>query len=172
MSERHGAVTFKGNPLTLVGDEIREGDQLPDVSLLGTDLSEVKLSSYRGKTLVLIAVPSLDTAVCDLETKRFNDEASRLGSDGVEFVTVSLDLPFAQSRWLEANGAGNITALSDHRDAGFAQKVGLLIKELRLLARAILVVDSSGKVAYYQLVKEVADEPDYDAVLDAVRKLI
>ncbi len=172
MSERHGAVTFKGTPLTLLGNEIGQGDQLPDLSLLATDLSEVKLSSFRGKVLVLIAVPSLDTPVCDLETKRFNEEAGRLGEQGVQFVTVSMDLPFAQARWLQANGADNVVALSDHRDAAAGEQLGVLIKELRLLARAIWVVDKQGGVSYFQLVREVADEPDYEAVLDAVKALL
>ncbi|MBW7996352.1 MAG: thiol peroxidase [Candidatus Glassbacteria bacterium] len=172
MSERHGAITFKGNPLTLVGNELQQGDKLPDIGLLGTDLSEVRLSSYRGKVLVLIAVPSLDTAVCDLETKRFNDEAGRLGSKGVQFVAVSMDLPFAQGRWLQASGADNITALSDHRDGAFGEGLGLLIKELRLLARAVLVVDAEGKVSYLQLVREMVDEPDYDEVLEAIKALL
>ncbi len=172
MSERHGAVTFKGTPLTLLGSEIGQGDQLPDASLLATDLSEVKLSSFRGKVLVLIAVPSLDTPVCDLETKRFNEEAGRLGGQGVQFVTLSMDLPFAQARWLKANGADNVVALSDHRDAAAGERLGVLIKELRLLARAIWVVDKQGGVSYFQLVGEVADEPDYDSVLDAVKALL
>lgn len=172
MSERHGAVTFKGNPLTLLGSETGQGSQLPDLSLLATDLSEVKLSSFQGKVLVLIAVPSLDTPVCDLETKRFNEEAGRLGAQGVQFVTISMDLPFAQARWLKANGAENITALSGHRDDAAGQELGVMIKELRLLARAIWVVDKQGKVSYFQLVKEVADEPDYEAVLSAVKALL
>mgnify|MGYP003981402369 CR=1 FL=1 len=172
MSERHGAVTFKGNPLTLLGSETGQGDQLPDLSLLATDLSEVKLSSYRGKVLVLIAVPSLDTPVCDLETKRFNEEAGRLGAQGIQFVTISMDLPFAQARWLDANKAENVTALSDHMQGAAGMDLGVMIKELRLLARAIWVVNQEGKVSYFQLVKEVADEPDYEAVLNAAKALL
>ena len=172
MSERKGAVTFKANPLTLLGEEVKQGDQLPEVALLANDLSEVKLSSYRGKVLVLISVPSLDTPVCDVETKRFNDEAAKLAGKGVEFVTVSMDLPFAQARWCQANRADNIKSVSDHREAAFGNKMGVLIKELRLLARAVWVVDKDGKVGYFQLVKEVADEPDYDSVLSAVKGLL
>ena len=171
MPERAGVITIKGNPLTLLGQEVKEGDKLPDAGLLANDLSAVNLSSYKGKVLVLISVPSLDTPVCDTETNRFNNEAARLG-DGVNFVTVSMDLPFAQSRWCQANKADNIKSLSDHRDADFGQKMGVLIKELRLLARAIWVVDQSGKVTYFQLVKEVTDEPDYDSVLAAVKGLL
>ncbi len=172
MSERHGAVTFKGNPLTLLGSETGQGDQLPDVGLLAGDLSEVKLSSFRGKVLVLIAVPSLDTPVCDLEAKRFNQEAGRLGEQDVRFVTVSMDLPFAQARWLAANKAENVTVLSDYMQGAAGMALGVLIKELRLLARAIWVVDKQGKVSYFQLVREMADEPDYEAVLNAVKELL
>ena len=130
MIERTGVVTIHGNPLTLVGEAVKAGDQAPDVELLDNDLKPVRLSTYRGKTLVIASVPSLDTPVCDLETRRFNDEAANLGAD-VEIVTVSMDLPFAQKRWCGAAGVKRLRTLSDHRDAAFGLAYGVLIKELR-----------------------------------------
>ncbi len=166
MSERAGAVTMKGNPLTLVGTEIKPGAAAPDVTLVANDLSEVKLSSFKGKKVILSVVPSLDTPVCDLQTKRFNQEASKLNN--VAVLTVSKDLPFAQKRWCGAVGASAVKTLSDYR-GNFGEQYGVLIKGLNLLARAIFVLDENGKVTYTQLVKEVATEPDYEAVLKAVR---
>jgi len=166
MSERPGAITMKGNPLTLTGHEIKVGDQAPDVTLVANDLSEVKLSSFKGKKVILSAVPSLDTPVCDLETKRFNQEASKLTD--VAVLTVSKDLPFAQKRWCGAAGATAVKTLSDYR-GNFGETYGVLIKGLNLLARAIFVIDETGKVTYVQLVKEVAAEPNYEEVLKAVK---
>lgn len=171
MSERQGAVAMKGNPLTLVGNEIKVGDKAPDSVLVGNDLSQVRVSSFFGQVLVLSAVPSLDTPVCDTETRRFNEEAARLGQE-VKIVTISMDLPFAQKRWCGAAGVENVVTLSDHRDASFGQDYGILIKGLRLLARTVFVVDKEGVVRYVQLVKEVADEPDYDEILAEIRKLL
>jgi thioredoxin-dependent peroxiredoxin len=171
MVERKGAVTFQGNPLTLVGQELSVGDRLPEVELLANDLTPVTLSSYRGKVCIISSVPSLDTPVCDAETRRFNQEAGRLGPD-VAVLTVSMDLPFAQKRWCGAAGIEWVRTLSDHRDARFGQAFGVLIKELRLLARAVFVIDREGRVGYVQLVKEIAQEPEYGPVLDAVKKLI
>ena len=171
MIERTGVVTIHGNPLTLVGEAVKVGAPAPDVELLDNDLKPVRLSTYRGKTLVIASVPSLDTPVCDLETRRFNDEAANLGAD-VEMVTVSMDLPFAQKRWCGAAGVKRLRTLSDHRDAAFGLAYGVLIKELRLLARAVFIVDREGTVRYEQLVKEVANEPDYDAVLQALAQIV
>ena len=171
MQERSGVITMKGNPLTLAGNELKVGDPAPDVTLLGNDLSPVKISSFKGKVRVLSVVPSLDTPVCDIQTRRFNDEAGKLGDD-VAILTVSMDLPFAQSRWCGAAGVEKVVTLSDHREAGFGAAYGVLIKELRLLARAILVVDKDDTIQYIELVKEVAEEPDYDAALEAVKKLV
>ena len=170
MDERTGLITFQGNPLTLLGSEVKVGDDAPDVELLDNELNPVKLSSLKGKVAVLVAVPSLDTSVCDLETRRFNEEAANLGDD-VAVVAISMDLPFAQARWCGAAGIGNVQTLSDHRDAAFGTAYGVLIKELRLLARAVFVVDRDGDVRYVQLVKEVTHEPDYEDVLHAVREL-
>jgi len=171
MGEHAGKITMRGNPLTLMGNELKVGDQAPDFRVLDNDLSPVQLSSYRGKICVISSVPSLDTPVCDMETRRFNDEAGKLSSD-VVILTISMDLPFAQKRWCGAAGVDKVITLSDHLDASFGESFGVLIKELRLLARAVFVVDREGVIQYIQLVKEVADEPDYDAVLDAVGKLV
>lgn len=168
--ERRGLVTLKGNPVTLLGPTIKPGDDAPDVELLTNDLEPFKLSSLKGKVAVLITVPSLDTQVCDVETKRFNDEAQKLG-DGVAVVVISVDLPFAQKRWCGAAGVSAVQTLSDHRDTAFGLAYGVLIQGVRLLARAIFVVDKDGDVRYVQIVPEVAQEPDYAAVLDAVRGL-
>ena len=147
------------------------GDAAPDFVVLGNDLSPVRFSSFRGKVCVILSVPSLDTAVCDVETRRFNEEAERLG-DEVVILTISMDLPFAQKRWCGASGVTGVQTLSDHRDASFGTAYGVLIKELRLLARAVFVVDREGIVQYVQLVKEMTNEPDYEAVLSAVRQLV
>lgn len=170
MKERKGVITLKGNPMTLVGPELKVGDAAPDVTLAANDLSPVALSSLRGKVVVLAAVPSLDTPVCDLETRRFNQEAGKLG-DGVKVLTISMDLPFAQKRWCGAAGATNVVTLSDYRGAAFGTAYGVLIKEIHLLARSVFVLDREGKVRYVEIVKEVASEPNYAAVLEAVKKL-
>lgn len=171
MNERQGIVTMKGNPITLVGAEPEVGDQAPDFTAVDNDLAPVSLDSFRGKVCVISAVPSLDTPVCDMETRRFNDEASRLGDD-VVILTISMDLPFAQKRWCGAAGVDRVQTLSDHRDASFGMAYGVLIKELRLLARAVFVVDQQGIIKYVELVKEIADEPDYESILAAVTGLV
>lgn len=170
MEERSGAVTMKGNPLTLLGRGLKAGDKAPDFEVLNNDLSTFNFSSYRGKICILSSVPSLDTPVCDMETRRFNEEAGGLGPD-VAILTISMDLPFAQKRWCGAAGVDKVITLSDHRDASFGSAYGVLIKELRLLARAIFVVDGEGTIQYVQIVKELTEEPDYQAVLDAVKKI-
>lgn len=171
MTERPGAITLHGNPLTLTGNEVAVGNPAPDFELLDNDLNPVKLSNYRGKVCIISAVPSLDTPTCDMETRRFNTEAAELGPD-IAILTVSMDLPFAQKRWCGAAGVDKVVTLSDHRNAEFGESYGVLIKELRLLARAIFVVDKQGVLRYTQLVKEVGDEPDYGAVLEAARGLV
>ena len=170
MEERSGIITMKGNPLTLVGKAPKEGGPAPNFQVLDNNLSPVSLSSFKGKVCVISSVPSLDTPVCDMETRRFNEEAGKLGSD-VQILTISVDLPFAQKRWCGAAGVDKVITLSDHRDASFGLAYGVLIKELRLLARAVFVVDREGVLRYIQIVKEQTDEPDYQAVLDAVRKV-
>ncbi len=170
MTERQGIITIHGNPLTLVGDDVKVGTPAPDAELLDNDLKPVKLSSYRGKVLDLVAVPSLDTPVCDIETRRFNDEAAHLGPD-IQLITISMDLPFAQKRWCGAAGVTNLQTLSDHRQAEFGKAYGVLIKELRLLARAIFILDREGTVKYVQLVPEVTNEPNYEEVLQTLNKM-
>ena len=171
MAERTGIITMHGNPLTLLGKELKVGDKAPDFELLDNDLKVVKLSAFRNKVLVISSVPSLDTPVCDMETRRFNEEAGKLG-DKVAILTVSMDLPFAQKRGCGAAGVERVTTLSDHRDAKFGEAYGVLIKGLRLLARVVFVVDKNGVVQYIQVVKEVTKEPDYEAVIAAVKKLL
>lgn len=170
MKERHGLITMKGNPLTLIGNEVKVGEKAPEFTVLDNDLSSIQFSSYRGKICVLSSVPSLDTPVCDLETRRFNEEANRLGPD-ILILTISMDLPFAQKRWCAAAGVNKVQALSDHREASFGTSYGVLIKELRLLARAVFLVDRQGTIQYIQFVKELSKEPDYEALLSALKKL-
>ena len=171
MTERQGVVTFKGSPLTLVGNAVSVGNKIPDFTALGNDLAAVKLSSFAGKIVLLSLVPSLDTPVCDTETRRFNAEATRL-SDDVVVLTVSMDLPFAQKRWCAAAGIDRVITLSDHRDAAAGLASGMLIKELRLLGRAVFVLDRDGVVVYEQIVPEITHEPDYEAALGAARNIL
>lgn len=171
MEERENAITMKGNPLTLIGTAVQAGQAAPDFSVVGNDLSAVKLSDFKGKVVVISAIPSLDTPVCDVQTRRFNEAAGQLG-DNVVILTVSMDLPFAQARWCGAAGVEQVKTVSDYQQADFGTQYGLLIKGLRLLARAVLVVDAEGTVKYVQLVSEVTHEPDYDAALNAVKELL
>jgi len=170
MKERKGVITMKGSPLTLVGKEAKVGDSAPDFEVVANDMSAVKLSSFKGKVCIITSVPSLDTSICDIETRRFNEEAGKLGSD-IVILAISMDLPFAQKRWCGAAGVKNVQTLSDYRDASFGNAYGVLIKELRLLARAVFVVDKAGAIRYIQVVNEVATEPNYEAALEAVKGL-
>lgn len=158
-------VTFQENPVTLLGTEVNVGDKAPDFSALSTDLKEVSLSDYKGKVKLISVVPSVDTGVCSLQTQRFNNEAEKI--DNVQVITVSMDLPFAQKRWVEENQVDKLDILSDHKKADFGEKYGVLIEELRLLARSIFVVDSNDKVTYKEIVSEVSNHPDYDKALEA-----
>jgi thiol peroxidase len=166
--ERPGAVTMRGSPLTLVGPELRDGDAAPEARLLTTALQEVGVRP-EGRVRIVSVVPSLDTPVCDLQTKRFNEEADKLPA-GVEIVSVSADLPFAAARWSQANGADRLEYLSDHRDMAFGEAYGVRVKELRLDARAVFVIDKQGRLAHAQYVKEIAEPPDYEAALEAARR--
>ena len=170
MEERRDIITMKGQPLTLLGNELKVGEPAPDFEALANDLSAVKLSLYQGKVCIISSVPSLDTSVCDTMTRRFNEEAGNLGDD-VVVLTISMDLPFAQKRWCGAAGVKNVQTLSDHRDASFGTAFGVLIKELRLLARAVFVVDKEGIVRYVQIVSELTSEPDYEAVLTVAKEV-
>ncbi len=171
MKERHGFVTFKGSPVTLLGEGVKVGDAAPDFTALRNDLSPFHLKSLQGKVTVINSVPSLDTPVCATQTRRFNQEATGLGAD-VRVLAVSMDLPFAQKRFCSTEGIANVETLSDHRDASFGAAYGLVIKELRLLARAVLVVDRSGVLRYQQLVAEIGQEPDYEQALAATRAVL
>jgi len=169
--ERKGGATMKGNPLTLIGDELKVGDNIHDCELLDNDLNPVKLSSFRGKVCIISSVPSLDTPVCDTETKRFNKEAEKLGND-VVLLTVSMDLPFAQKRWCGSEGVNNVKTLSDHSAACFGNHFGVLIKELRLLGRCVWVVDKEGSIRNIHMVKEITEEPNYDEIIEQTKKLL
>ncbi|WP_079510057.1 thiol peroxidase [Mesobacillus jeotgali] len=162
------SVTFKGNPVTLPGNEVKVGDQAPDFKVLANDLSEVTLQDSKGQVRLISVVPSLDTGVCDAQTRRFNEEASNL--DNVKILTISVDLPFAQKRWCGAAGIENVQTLSDHRDLSFGEAYGVAIKELRLLARAVFVVDSNDKVTYVEYVSEATDHPNYEAAVEAAKQ--
>jgi len=171
MQERKDVITMKGSGLTVVGGEIKVGDKAPDCALVDNDLSTVRLSSFHGKVCIICSVPSLDTPVCDTEVRKFNEHATSLGDDVVVLV-VSMDLPFAQKRWCGATGVENVRTLSDHRDAEFGSIYGVLIKELRLLARTVFVVDRAGYIRYVEIVGEITNEPDYEAALKAARALL
>ncbi len=171
MKERPGAVTFMGNPLTLIGQELKVGDKAPDFRMVDADLKPVTLGDFKGKIKVICSVPSLDTPVCDAETRRFNTEAARM-PDKVAVLTVSMDLPFAQKRWCGAAGIDRVQTFSDYQDHSFALGYGVLVNELKLLARCIFVVDVTDTIRYIQLVREVTTEPDYSAVLAAVENLL
>jgi thioredoxin-dependent peroxiredoxin len=161
------SVTFKDKPVTLLGNQLKAGDQAPDFKVLANDLSEVTLADSKGSVRLIAAVPSVDTGVCDAEVRRFNEEASKLGN--VKVLTISVDLPFAQKRWCAAVGIENVQTLSDHRDLSFGKAYGAAIEELRLLARSVFVIDSSDKITYVEYVDEVTSHPNYEAALEAAK---
>ncbi len=169
--ERTGIVTFAGNPLTLLGNPTKVGDKAPDFTAVDKDLKDVSLSEFAGKVKIISVTPSLDTPVCDLQARRFNDEAKAL-SDAVVILNISMDLPFAIARFCADAGVDRVKALSDHREAAFGTSYGVLIKGLRLLARSIFVIDSANVIRYQQIVPEVTHHPDYDKALAEARKLI
>lgn len=169
MAETKNTITFKGNPLILAGSQPKVGDTAPDFEVLSNDLTLLKLSAFKGKTLVICSVPSLDTPVCDTEVRKFNEQATSLGDD-VAVLVISMDLPFAQKRWCGAAGVKNVQTLSDHNKAQFGNAYGVLIKELRLLARTVFVVDKEGVIRYIEVVEELTNEPDYEAALNAVKE--
>lgn len=168
--ERAGAVTFKGNPLTLLGSEIKVGDKAPNFRVLANDMSEVSLETDKGKIRLLLSVPSLDTPICDAETRRFNAEATSF-PENVVVYTISCDLPFAQARWCGTADVRIVKTLSDHRDLSFGEAYGTWIKELRLLSRAVFLVDVNDTICHVEYVPEIANHPNYDAVVEAIRKL-
>ncbi|MCM3770047.1 thiol peroxidase [Priestia aryabhattai] len=160
-------VKFKGNDVTLLGNQVKVGDKAPNFTVLANDLSEITLDSTKGSVRLISVVPSIDTGVCDAQTRRFNEEAAKL--DNVKVLTVSVDLPFAQKRWCGANGIDNVQTLSDHRDLSFGEAYGVAIQELRLLARSIFVVDSNDNVTYVEYLPEVTEHPNYEAAIEAAK---
>jgi thiol peroxidase len=161
------SITFKNNPVTLLGNEVSVGDTAPDFTVLANDLSQVTLTDSKGKVRLISVVPSIDTGVCDAQTRRFNEDASKISN--VEVLTISMDLPFAQKRWCASNGLENVQTLSDHRDLSFGEAYGVHIKELRLLARAVFVVDANDKVTYVEYVSEATNHPNYEAAIEAAK---
>jgi thiol peroxidase len=168
--ERSGVITFQGGPLTLIGPALRAGDKAPGFSVLDGELKPVSLKDFAGKTKIISVTPSLDTPVCDLQLRRFNAEAAKMSAD-TQVLNISMDLPFAISRFCTGAGIDRVRALSDHRDASFGAAYGVLIKELRLLARAVFVIDKNDITRYVEIVPEITNQPDYDKALDAASKL-
>ena len=166
--ERPNVVKMKGNPVTLLGHEVRVGEKAPDFTALAGLGAPVGLGDLKGKVKVFNVVVSVDTPVCDVQTKRFNKEAAGLGND-VEIVTVSMDLPFALKRYCAAEGIDKVRTLSDYQNASFGEAYGVLIKENRLLARSIFVVDKNDKVRHVEYVDDITHEPDYESALKAVK---
>ncbi len=164
-------ITLNGNAQTLTGTELKVGDRAPDFELVDINMKSYRFKGADGKAYILSVVSSLDTAVCDRETRRFNQEAAKLGPN-VEILTISRDLPFAQRRWCGAAGVDRVKVLSDYQEAAFGKTYGVLINESKLLARVIFVIDGKGIIRYIQVVPEISQEPDYDAVLEATRKLL
>lgn len=171
MQERSGIITFKGNPFTLLGPSLKVGDKAPEFTVVDNGLAPVNLATSAGTIRIISAVPSLDTPVCDTETRRFNSEAVALPGN-VQVLTISLDLPFAQKRWCGTAGIEKVVTLSDYRERSFGQNYGVLIKELLLLTRAIFIVDAADVIRYIQIVPEVTNEPDYAEVIAAVKTLL
>src|SRR4029077_16982951 len=165
--ERPGATTMRGNPLTLIGPELKTGDAAPDFNVVDSSLKPLTLKDTGSNVRIISVVPSLDTPVCDAQTKRFNEEAAKLPD--VDILTVSMDLPFAQKRWCGAFGVDKVKMLSDHRDGSFGSNYGTLIKDMRIESRAIFVVDPSNTIRHVEYVKEVAEHPNYDTALSAAR---
>lgn len=167
--ERPGATTMKGGPLTLIGPELKAGDAAPDFAAVDTGLKPVDLAKTGTGVRIFSVVPSLDTPVCDMQTRRFNEEAAKLPN--VKIYTISMDLPFAMKRWCGAMGVDKVEMLSDHRTGSFGENYGTMIKDLRIESRAIFVVDQANKLSYVEYVKEVADHPNYDAALAAAKSV-
>lgn len=161
------AITFKGNSVTILGNEVKVGDQAPNFTVLANNLTPVTLEDSKGSVRIISVVPSLDTGVCDAQTRRFNEAAAEL--EGVHILTVSVDLPFAQSRWCGAAGIDKVQTVSDHRELSFGMAYGVVIQELRLLARAVFVVDANDKLVYVEYVPEVTTHPNYEAAVEAAK---
>lgn len=163
-------VTINGNPLTLMGTAVKVGDKAPDFTVLDADLKEVRLSDFKGKIKLVSVTPSLDTPVCDMQARRFNEKAAKLPED-VVVINISMDLPFAISRFCTTAGIDRVKAYSDHKDASFGNAYGVLIKDLRLLARSIFVIDEEDVIRYIEVVPEITNQPDYEMALEATKSL-
>lgn len=170
MNKTNLNVTFAGNPVTILGNEIKVGDKAPDFTVINEKLESVKLSDFDGKVKVLVVYPSIDTGVCAAQNRKFNVEANSL--EDVAVLSISVDLPFAQSRFCGAEGLENIITLSDHKDLDFGEKYGFVIEEFRLLTRGTVIIDKDNTVKYVEYLSEITNEPDYDAALKAVKELI
>ncbi|MCW3785398.1 thiol peroxidase [Plebeiibacterium sediminum] len=170
MNKTNLNVTFAGNPVTILGNEIKVGDKAPDFTVINEKLESVKLSDFDGKVKVLVVYPSIDTGVCAAQNRKFNVEANSL--EDVAVLSISVDLPFAQSRFCGAEGLENIITLSDHKDLDFGEKYGFVIEEFRLLTRGTVIIDKDNTVKYVEYLPEITNEPDYDAALKAVKELI
>jgi len=169
MEKRKNVITFAGTPLTLAGNEVKVGSKAPDFTAIATDMSAVSLSNFQGKVVIISSVPSLDTSVCDMQTRRFNEEAGKLTDTVV--LTLSVDLPFAQARYCGDKGIDNVKTLSDHRDLSFGEHYGFIVEELRLLARGIIVIDKTGVIRYTEIVPEMTHPVDFDKALAAAKQL-
>lgn len=169
--ERTGVATLKGNPITLIGPELKVGDQAPDFKINKDLVTESSLADFAGKIKLISVVPSLDTGVCDAQTRRFNEEAGKLG-DNVVIITVSVDLPFAQARWCGAAGVDKVVTLSDYKNHSFGEAYGVYIKELGLLMRSIFVVDADNQIKYVEYLQEMTEHPNYENAIAAVQGLV
>lgn len=170
MAKRQGIITMGGNPVTLIGEEIKAGDQAPKFTVTDNDLKPVDSEIFSGKIRIISVVPSLDTSVCELQTTTFNEKAAEL--DDTVILTISVDLPFAQKRFCVGKGIDKVKVYSDYKDLSFGMNYGFVIEELRLLARGIVVVDQNDKVTYVEYVNEVTNHPDYDKAIEAAKKLL
>lgn len=169
--ERKGVVTFKGNPLTLLGPGLKAGDKAPDFTVLDNTLKETRLADFAGKVKVISVTPSLDTPVCDHQARRFNEEAAKLAGP-VEVINISMDLPFAAGRFCTTAGIEKVRTFSDHRDASFGNAYGVLVKELRLLARAVFVIDAKDNLSYVEIVPEMTSDVNFEMALKAATSLV
>lgn len=163
--------TFKGNPLTLIGPELKPGDPAPSFTVVDTHHETVSLADFQGRPMIINSILSVETGICSAQTRRFNEEAANL-PPAVAILTISMDLPFGQKRFCEAEGIDRVQVLSDHRDASFGSAFGTLVKETRWLSRALFVVDAQGVVRYAEYLPEIGTHPNYDAALDAIRALV
>lgn len=169
MEERK--ITFGGNPVTLKGKEVKVGDKAQDFTVINDSLQNVSLSDFEGKIKLISIFPSIDTSVCSMQTRKYNEEAAKFG-DNVAFIALSADLPFALKRFCGAEGIDNLTPLSDHKNMGFGEKYGFMIDELRLLARGVVIIDSNNEIKYVEIVPEIGNEPNYEMAINKLKELV